>query len=389
MQLSKDQKQTLKSIINWLRSSHRGPYLTLGGYAGTGKTTLTAHLRKLLNKNNSELKVALISYTGKASRVLHATLKQHQAYFEQDFVGTIHSCIYAPLTSSSGQITGWRKKKSLDVQLIIIDEASMVNFDIFRDLTSFKIPIIAIGDHGQLPPIQGTFSLMEEPHLTIENIHRQAQDNPIIKLSIQARKKGFIEPGQYHPQVKKIDRTSFDSQNQIEDLLSQYNSDTLVLSGYNHTRVKLNDFIRQQKFFKPQLQPVIGDRVICLKNNHQKNIYNGMLGTLTQIKSYQDDFYKIKVQKDIDDQIYQGTVLKDQFGAKSTLHQTKQGKKIPKDVDLFDFGYALTVHKAQGSQAKRVILFEQRFSKMDDQQWRRWLYTGITRAQEELFLIGT
>jgi len=57
--------------------------------------------------------------------------------------------------------------------------------------------------------------------------------------------------------------------------------------------------------------------------------------------------------------------------------------------DLFDFGYALTVHKAQGSQAKKVILFEERFSKMDDTDWKRWLYTAITRAEEELLIFGS
>jgi exodeoxyribonuclease-5 len=58
------------------------------------------------------------------------------------------------------------------------------------------------------------------------------------------------------------------------------------------------------------------------------------------------------------------------------------------EIDLFDFGYALTVHKAQGSQAQKVVLFEERFSKMDDETWCRWLYTGVTRAGEELYIIG-
>ncbi len=389
MKLSKDQKSALKSILAWLKDKERSQYLTLGGYAGTGKTTLTAMLRRLLHKRNEKLKIALISYTGKASRVLDATLRKHDARFDQDFVGTIHSYIYAPIVSSGGVVTGWKKKSSLDAQLIIVDEASMVNLDIFRDLISFDLPILAIGDHGQLPPIHGDFNLMEDPNIKLEKIHRQAQDNPIIKLSIKARKKGFIEPGQYGSAVEKIDQTSFDSQQRIEDLLSQYDDDTLVLSGYNHTRVKINDFIRQKRFFDPQIEPMEGDRVICLRNNHQKNIYNGMLGTLINIKPFEDIFYKVQIEMDIDDQVFQGKVLKDQFGAKSTMSRTKEGKKIPDDVDLFDFGYALTVHKAQGSQAQKVILFEERFKQMNDQQWRRWLYTGITRAEEELYLIGS
>jgi len=80
-------------------------------------------------------------------------------------------------------------------------------------------------------------------------------------------------------------------------------------------------------------------------------------------------------------------MLKRQFGEVQPINHTRDRQQTLKG-DLFDFGYAMTVHKVQGSQAKRVILFEERFPRMDDEMWRRWLYTGITRAQEELYLIG-
>ena len=171
MKLSTDQQRALKKIITWLKNPDRSPnYLTLGGYAGTGKTTLTALLRQLLHKRNSKLKVALVSYTGKAARVLKTTLQQQQADFSQDFVGTIHSLIYTPVVNGKGDISSWDKKKKLDVKLIIVDEASMVNADIWQDLIQYDLPIIAIGDHGQLPPIEGRFNLMEKPNIKLEKI---------------------------------------------------------------------------------------------------------------------------------------------------------------------------------------------------------------------------
>jgi len=90
---------------------------------------------------------------------------------------------------------------------------------------------------------------------------------------------------------------------------------------------------------------------------------------------------------DEENNLYKGKIYAPQFGAPEAINFTKNRIKA-KNWDLFDFGYALTVHKAQGSQAKKVILFEERNKYMDDEEWKRWLYTGITRAEKELFLIG-
>ena len=251
MKLSADQKQALEKIINWLKDKHRSPHFTFGGYAGTGKTTLTALLRQILHKKNPKLKIALVSYTGKAARVLKSTLVAQKASYSQDFVGTIHSLIYAPMISEKGNIVGWDKKKKVDARLIIVDEASMVNYDIWQDLLSFNIPIIAIGDHGQLPPIEGNFNLMEKPIIKLEKIHRQAADNPIIKLSIKARKTGDIPIGKFGPHIEKMDQQAMDTQEKVQELLREFNEQTMILTGYNHTRVQVNNFIRQHKFFEP------------------------------------------------------------------------------------------------------------------------------------------
>lgn len=387
MKLSPDQRQALEKIIKWLRTPNRSPnYFTFGGYAGTGKTTLTALLRQILHKKNQKLKVALVSYTGKAAQVLKKTLAQQEAKYKQDFIGTIHSLIYEPIINSQRNITGWNKKEKLNVKLIIVDEASMVNYQIWQDLLSYNIPILAIGDHGQLPPIEGQFNLMEKPHITLEKIHRQAENNPIIKLSIQARETGEIPIKKFGPHVQKFNAAQMETQEKIQELLKSYDDQTMVLTGYNYTRVQINNFIRQHKFFDPTPEPIIGDRVICLRNNHAKHIYNGMIGTLKFIESIDENFYDVEIQ--FDSQIYQGKIYKHQFGAQKAKNYTAGERKLIKNADLFDFGYALTVHKAQGSQAKRIILFEERFKQMDDVAWKRWLYTGVTRAEEELYIVG-
>ena len=112
-----------------------------------------------------------------------------------------------------------------------------------------------------------------------------------------------------------------------------------------------------------------------------------MLGTIKSIEPVGDDWYQATISMDDMDKDYSGRIARKQFGAATALNFT-DNRAATATGDLFDFGYATTVHKAQGSQAKRVILFEERSKHMDDLMWRRWLYTGITRAEEELYVFG-
>jgi exodeoxyribonuclease-5 len=268
--------------------------------------------------------------------------------------------------------------------LIIVDEASMITRDIWNDLLSFNKPILAVGDHGQLPPIDGNFNLMENPQLRLEEIYRQQINNPIIKVSEIARKYGKIPVEEFSKTVKKLDKKKPDTGELLESMFEGYDTDTMVLTGYNRSRVRLNEGIRQLLGFQTPT-PSQGDRVICLKNNHKEEIFNGMMGTiLNVVEGNMDDYeyYDAEIELDEEDYPYFGKISKDQFGQQSTSSNVVEG------IDLFDFGYALTVHKAQGSQAKRVVVFEERFSRMDDEMWRRWLYTAVTRAVEELYIVG-
>ncbi|HKM20088.1 MAG TPA: ATP-dependent RecD-like DNA helicase, partial [Candidatus Dojkabacteria bacterium] len=246
-------------------------------------------------------------------------------------------------------------------------------------------PILAVGDHGQLPPVEGKFNLMASPMLRLEEIYRQEKGNPIIMVSELARKYGDIPVMEFSSTVRKFSREDENLQEFLSEKLSGYDENMMVLVGYNHTRVKLNNGIRQfLEFDSPN--PQIEDRVICLRNNAELGIFNGMLGTVQSIerKNLADmlEYYDVDIQFDGQDDLFHGNMSAEQFGKRETL------KDVGREMNLFDFGYALTVHKAQGSQAEKVILFEERFPKMDDDMWRRWLYTGVTRAVSELYIVG-
>lgn len=385
--LSDDQQLALCALLEWFDKDRLSmQYVTLGGYAGTGKTTLIGHFRQELEKHQKGIRVSFVSFTGKAARVLSQTIERTLSQFKKDTVGTIHSLIYSPVVNDHEEIVGWKQKDDIECDLIIIDEASMVDGLLWEHLKRYGKPMVVVGDHGQLPPIQGNFNLMQKTDLKLEQIHRQSKNNPIIEVSIHARTQGSIPVGRYGKYVVKYDRSQSESQEALGELMASNSSDTLVLCGFNTTRKKLNAHMRSLAGFDSP-EPMSGDRVICLRNNHKKKIYNGMLGTIKRIKSMDSSWYEAEIEMDGDELMYTGNIYKEQFTSPESLNMSPN-RALSKHGDLFDFGYALTVHKAQGSQAKRVILMEERFGKMSDDDWKRWLYTGVTRAQEELYVFG-
>jgi exodeoxyribonuclease-5 len=278
-------------------------------------------------------------------------------------------------------------------ELIIVDEASMVNAEIWRDLTSFGARIIAVGDHGQLPPVEGRFNLMADPELRLEKIHRQERGNPIIRLSMMAREEGRIPVGVYGPGVEKLDRGAEGTGEKVDYLLSAHDADTMVLCGLNRTRVALNRRIRAL-LGREGDEPQPGDRVICLRNNYMARmcrLFNGMLGTVLEIeeehRGRKAHWYRAVIAMDGEDRPFTGRICREQFNSPGVVRAI-EGLSHDEVGDSFDMGYAMTVHKAQGSQAPRVVLFEEHAPMWAGEMWNRWLYTAVTRAERELFMVG-
>ncbi|MCG3177358.1 MAG: ATP-dependent RecD-like DNA helicase [Candidatus Omnitrophica bacterium] len=376
--LSPDQEKARDVVLDWWYEKDRqrnGGLVKLAGYAGTGKTTLLKHIIKEIHESSVKdgpVKVAYCAFTGKASSILRGKLDLQ----EDDFCGTIHSLIYYPILSDSGKLKGWGRTESIDYDLIVIDEASMVNEDLFKDIWKFGVPILAVGDHGQLPPVTGDFNLMGKPDVRLEQIHRQAADNPIIVVATKARMHGKLAPQVYGPGVYKIETTHL-----YQAIADTFDPKALYLCAFNATRTYINKVYRERIGLTSE-KPVKGEKVICLRNNKKAGIYNGMTGILTKIEPSGKDLYAIEVDMD-DDSKFAGHVSRFQFGQKD----------VPKDWNvysmgnLFDWGYCLTVHKAQGSEAEKVILIEQRGASMEDAIFKKWLYTAVTRAKKELLII--
>src|SRR5215212_1240576 len=199
MSWSPQQDAAMKAVADWLRRGDR-PVFRLFGYAGTGKTTLARHIAEGVDGD-----VAFGAYTGKAALVLRTKGCADAS--------TIHSLIYRSRESDEGgpQFVLNRQSQAAKAALIVIDECSMVDEELGRDLLSFGTPVLVLGDPAQLPPVKGGgFFTTELPDVMLTEVHRQARDNPIIRLSMTVREGGRLEPG-IHGESRIIRRREIDA----------------------------------------------------------------------------------------------------------------------------------------------------------------------------------
>lgn len=399
MELGEEQKSVIDSILSKFQGFYYSDaFTTIGGYAGTGKTTLLCELRKEINNLNPKIRVAFVAYTGKAASVLNDKLVAGNYLYSNDFIGTIHKLLYYPVTRFDFKlnrqvIVEWRKREQLEINydIIFIDEASMVGQIVWNDLTSLGIPIIAIGDHGQLPPVSSTdFNLLKNPDFRLTQIHRQALNSPIIQLSILVRQNGEIPVNRfYSPEVFKLSWRN-PLCRKIWDEKISFDQDLIVLCAFNKTRCKLNNIIRDKLNFVHKI-PYPGESIVCLKNNHQTKIMNGQIFKVLWVmpEDYGLNRYTIESNGDIYESLGNNTCFgKDEYDIYSDKTMNEFARERGFDsIDYFDYGYTLSVHKSQGSEWNRVVVFEQRTRHWDDTYYARWLYTAITRAKNKLFII--
>ena len=376
-----DQKIALDAIVQFPSSGNK--LLTIAGFAGTGKSRLTAESIRIIKSQSAKIRIACAAYTGKATDVMRRKLEDAGAAGDIESTSTIHSLIYKAITDDAGNLIEFVRVPKIDADLIIIDEASMVNAELWRDLISYGKPIIAVGDHGQLPPVQGNFNLMEHPQIKLEKIHRQAEGDAIIHVSMLARTNGFIPFGRYSDSVVKVAGNG-----PLEAMIRATPNprDVAWLCGYNKFRVDANTLMRKIDGAQT-VKPMSGERVICLRNNKDNGLFNGMVGTIDWIGPAGKHAYDARIALD-GGTFYKGKISSAQFGKEQTIKEKIPGSSWEKPVCLFDFATFLTVWKSQGSEFERVVLFEQRNSYMTDSDWAKFLYTGVTRARKELTIVG-
>ena len=360
MSWSPEQEAALKAVGDWLDAADR-PIFRLFGYAGTGKTTLARHIASHVDGD-----VCFAAFTGKAALVLRNKGCEDAS--------TIHSLIYRSRGSgeTGPQFVLNRQSAAANAQLIVVDECSMVDEDLGRDLLGFGTPVLVLGDPAQLPPVKGAGYFTEHPpDAMLTEIHRQAKDDPIIALSARVREGGALEPGIYG-ESRVVSKREIDA----ERILAA----DQVLVGMNKSRRAYTGRIRNLLGFRDPM-PAVGEPLVCLRNDKTKGLLNGGIFNVKALRGEEEGRLAMDVAAEGDRGATRVSVPREFFEGR----EEELPYSVRRKGDEFDYGYVLTVHKAQGSQWDDVVLFDESFAFREHRA--RWLYTGLTRAAKRLTVV--
>lgn len=432
VQLNEQQAAGLEKVKAWYEKAGEGwgaDVFRWFGYAGTGKTFTAARIPEALGLNN----VVFGTYTGKAASVLRRSLAKYGVGFP---VTTIHSAIYLPTTSKaavdalkecqeriadleeeSEQDAESRAKYAAELEalqaklpeleanakrlrwefnpegdwakadLIILDEVSMVNAKLAADIESYGKPVLVLGDPAQLPPVEGGgYYTNGKPDVLLTKIERQAiEGNPIVELATRIR-----ESKDYSLGLR-------DSDMRPRSLREAMSAD-MVLVWTNKRRWAMINAMRRA-MGRPADQPVPGDSIMNLTNNKDVAVFNGQIFTVLESQPAADPRmgWDLKVE-DEDGNVRDMAVYAQGFQGQEEQTKAKNtGLGMTKGRLLATFAQAITVHKAQGSEAETVYVVNEtpgmiamatkRGSRADAlAQANAWLYTAVTRARGKVVI---
>lgn len=386
MDFSPGQVKAIDQVATWLGEPDGPQIFRLFGYAGTGKTTLAKHLAEQQNEE-----VVFAAYTGKAASVLRRKGCPNSS--------TIHGLIYTVAPVDADAIEAIEKKLKLasgdergklidakrelnkpkfilkdnaldDFGLVVIDECSMVGQDVGADLLSFGCKVLVLGDPAQLPPIEGGgFFTEHTPDVLLTEIHRQAQGNPVINLATMVRQGLGLKPGRYGESL--VQRRTITTSAQLSEAAQ-------VICGTNKTRGHFNSLIRDAKNFTGVV-PEVGEKIICLRNNHEEGLLNGTQWRVDSVKD--EGAFLVLDLSDWDEPAKTKKEVK-------VHHFDLDLKDMPyynrKRANEFTFGYTITCHKSQGSQWPDIFIQNESYCFRENSS--RWLYTAITRAENKVVI---
>lgn len=412
---SPQQDQALKAISDWYRSGEQ--VFRLFGYAGTGKTTLAKEIATSIGGS-----VMFGAFTGKAAHVLSTkgcspsstihsmiyipTFGRERSPLEQRLEELLEEIIYVEEEEKQLALQTEIEKIQKELQehpekrgknkvlfelnqespvagasLIIIDECSMVNEEMAMDLLSFGTKVLVLGDPAQLPPVFGTGYFTDaEPNFMLTEVHRQAKDNPIIALATSARNGELPKRGSYgSSRVVGLEALQRDDLREVMLTADQ------ILVGRNKTRRGFNDRIRALRGYEGSY-PNPGERIICLKNNHEIGIFNGSIWHVEHVQPpNENDVLTFALSNEAGEPFRSADGEYVPVNAYASLFTSETVAFADREINQFTYGYAITTHKSQGSQWDNVALWNEAGVFRDD-RWK-WLYTGITRAAKQLTLV--
>lgn len=429
-----------------LKNPAEKPVFVLKGYAGTGKTSLTSALVKVLPR--MDLRSLLLAPTGRAAKVM-SNYSGRGAY-------TIHKIIYKPKGDPGTMGGGFILQKNYYKDTVfIVDESSMLADDggmsgnLLWDLIQYVFSgrdnrLLLIGDTAQLPPVGSEYSpaldagyllrhyRLEADQIELSEVMRQRLESGIL-YNATALRDTLLQPS---PKVR-VQTAGFKdifkmTSERLEDGLryayGKYGTEnTTIVTRSNKSAVQYNLYIRRViHFFEDEIST--GDLLMIVKNNYiymadseQVNfLANGDMVEVMKIRRFEEMYglrfvtLEIRLLDYPEEPSFEAKVVLDTLYSQSpsltreqyrslydqvaedyadVANKTERIELIRKDPYLnalqVKFAYALTCHKAQGGQWKAVFVDQGYLNEEQvDRDFVRWLYTAITRATEELYLVN-
>lgn len=410
MAWSPQQERVLKDLVRFRDNDE--PAFVLLGDAGTGKTTLSLEVLNIFDG----MKCKAYGYTGKSASVLRKKGHQDAATFHSDlFVPTIQSRKRLELAEgrydlardelaaallpedkarlrdeiealkqaiidekealANPKFTLNTMSPILDLDLLIADEISMIGTALGSAIeeTCKKgkrkggVKMLLMGDPNQLPPVKDKAYFMNwkaTHHLT--EIHRQAQDSPILYLAHRAKDQLELKPGKYGESEVSNDIS-------LEESLEC----DQFLCGINETREYYNKALRKHRGYTDLVE--IGEKLMCLRNSRE-GYFNGQIWFVEEIHEENEDDERIHVtlrSEDATQDPREALLWKDVLEGKERHWMDSQGAQSMVSAQ------AVTVHKFQGSEGNHIVLLDERYRACRDYPHRH-LYTGITRARNKV-----
>ena len=389
MILTNNQELGLRIAVE--RYKAHEPWTCIAGYAGTGKSTLVKFIIAALNVAPEN--VAYVTFTGKAASVLrhkgcpNAMTAHKLLYYSKRLPNG--KFVFTPRTSLEGEY-----------KVIVVDEISMLPKELWELLLRHKVYIIACGDPFQLPPINKNADnhVLDTPHIFLDEIMRQAEESEIIRLTMNIREG---KPIQYQ-RGNEVQVVSPD------DVVSgMYDWADQIICATNKKRLDINTYMRAAAG-RGEL-PENGDKIIACRNcwdiidtTGENALVNGTIGYLDDLTFGTQEYPiygfptvpVIRTGLRTDDGGFDEIMLDQQALMTGKKFLTpEQEYQIYRRASLkglepieFNYGYAITCHRAQGSEWEKVLVFEESFP-FDKEEHARWLYTACTRPSEKLVLV--
>jgi exodeoxyribonuclease-5 len=401
MELNEKQKQGLDVAVQRYLNGER--CTIIAGFAGTGKSTLVKFIINALSFGGQGIDpdkdVVYTSFTGKATQVLAKKGNKNTS--------TLHKLLFISHPKPDGTYTRI-PVTTIPYKIVVVDEISMVPKSLIERLASYKVHVIGLGDPFQLPPINKNEDnhLLDNPHIFLDEIMRQEEDSEIIDLSMKIRNG---EPIDYF----KGKNIQIINKSELSTGMLQWADQILVAT--NDTRKAINAQMRELLGHSSP-DPEDGDKVICYRNYWEDEcgghsaLVNGTIGTIknsyksfvvipgflnkanygkprqvdtlncTFVESDGEEYENMVMDKNM---ILTGEKTLD-WKTEYAVSQNKANKHLlPYE---FTYGYAITTHRAQGSEWDKIVIIEEKFP-FSKEEHARWLYTACTRASEKLVLV--